>query len=76
MVGKWSCKNPLNIEERILIQKGIENNMTYKQISESCKRPVTTIKNECKRRCKELSEYNAYKAQEDFEMKQRRGKCL
>ncbi len=73
MVGKWMCKNPLTLQERILIKEGLDLNMSYREICDHSKRPKSTIRRECKR-LGDVKNYDAYEAQKDFEQKQRRGK--
>jgi IS30 family transposase len=68
MVGKWSVKNPLTIEERRKIKEGLDLNLTYKEIAEylGTGRHRSTIRKECAR-LGGFENYDPEKAQEHFE---------
>jgi IS30 family transposase len=70
MVGKWSCANPLTIEERRLIKEGLDLNMNYREISEHVGRCKSVVMREAKR-LGDISEYDPDKAQAHFEKLQR-----
>lgn len=72
MVGKWSVRNPLTFQERMVIKNGIENDLSYSEIAYSIKRANTTIKKEA-RRLGDVMDYDPVKAQEHFERKQFEG---
>lgn len=70
MVGKWSCRNPLTIEERRKIMYGLDYGMNYREIAEYVGRCKSVVIRESKRLgC--VSKYNSEFAQIDFEDKQR-----
>lgn len=73
MVGKWSVKNPLTLEERIKIKEGLDKGLSYAQLSEYVGRPKSTIRKECKcrGRAASIEEYDPVKAQMHFEETQR-----
>lgn len=71
MVGKWSCNNPLTIEERRLIQEGLNLNMSYRQIGLHCGRAKSVVMRESKR-LGDVHLYDADKAQTNFEYIQKR----
>ncbi len=73
MVEKWSCRNPLTFEERQKIKEGLMMDMTYRQLGEYVGRAKSVVMREAKR-LGDIRKYDAKKAQEHFEMKQRRGK--
>jgi IS30 family transposase len=73
MVGKWSCRNPITIEEREKIKDGLDMDMSYRQLSQHVGRSKSTVMREAKR-LGDVRKYDPLKAQEHFEMKQRRGK--
>lgn len=68
MVGKWSVKNPLTIEERRKIKEGLDRNLTYHEIAEyvGSGRNRSTIRRECSR-LGNVQDYDPEKAQEHFE---------
>lgn len=70
MVGKWSCQNPLSLEERRKIQEGLEIGLSYSQIAASVERYKSTVMREAKR-LGNIKAYDAEKAQENFEYIQR-----
>lgn len=70
MVGKWSCKNPLTIDERYKIKEGLDLGMSYREIGEHVGRNKSVVLRESKR-MGIVNKYEPQKAQEDFEMKQR-----
>lgn len=69
MVGKWSCFNPLTIEERRLIKEGLDLDMSYGKIALHVGRCKSVVMREAKR-LRDIREYDPEKAQEDFEEKQ------
>lgn len=69
MVGKWSVKNPLTLEERIRIKEGLDANLYYHEIATSIGRGKNTIRKET-RRLGTVDDYDPYKAQQNFEDKQ------
>jgi IS30 family transposase len=71
MVEKWSCQNPLSIEERKLIKEGLDANWTYREIAAHAKRGKSTIMREAKR-LGDIKDYDPEKAQEHFEEIQKR----
>lgn len=71
MVEKWSCRNPLTIQERLLIKEAIDLNMSYSEMSTHVGRCKSVVMRESKR-LGDHSTYNAEKAQEHFEDKQKR----
>lgn len=75
MVGKWSCRNPITIEEREKIKEGLDMDMSYRQLSQHVGRSKSTVMREAKR-LGDVSNYEAKKAQEDFEFKQKRGRVI
>ena len=70
MVCKWIANNPLSIEERVKIQEGIDLDFSYRQIGEHVGRCKSVVMREAKR-FGSVYEYNAVKAQTDFESKQK-----
>lgn len=70
MVNKWICRNPISIQERKKIEEGIKMQMTYREIGEFVGRPKTTVIRESKR-LGNVDKYDAEKAQNDFELKQK-----
>jgi len=70
MVGKWSVKNPLTLEERIKIKEALDLGMSYREMAEYVKRGKTTVKRESKR-LGAIEMYDPKKAQSDFETKQK-----
>ena len=70
MVCKWIANNPLSIQERIKIQEGIGLDFSYRQIGEYVGRCKSVVMREAKR-LGSAYEYNAMKAQTDFEAKQK-----
>lgn len=73
MVGKWSCRNPLTFEEREKIKEGLDMQMTYRQLGEYVGRAKSVVMRESKR-LGDIRKYDPKKAQQHFEMIQRRGK--
>ena len=71
MVEKWSCINPLTIEERRLIKEGLDLNMTYREISLHAGRCKSVVMREAKR-LGNIKDYDPDKAQAHFEEKQKR----
>ena len=71
MVEKWSCINPLSIEERKLIKEGLDLNMSYREISIHVGRCKSVVMREAKR-LGDIKIYDPEKAQENFEEKQKR----
>ncbi len=73
---KWSCKNPLTIEERYRIKELMDCNLSSREIGEQLDRAKSTILRESKR-LGDRSIYDAELAQKDFETKQHEGwkKC-
>lgn len=73
---KWSCRNPLTIEDRRVIQHGIESGLSSRQIGKEIIRCKSVILRESKR-LGDSKEYNAELAQEHFENTQKQGweKC-
>lgn len=71
MVEKWSCINPLTIDERRLIKEGLDLNMSYREISIHAGRCKSVVMREAKRlgTCKD---YDPDMAQAHFEDKQMR----
>lgn len=69
---KWSCRNPLSIEERKSIENGIRLGRSSREIGKEINRNKSIILRESKR-LGNSDEYNAEKAQENFEYKQREG---
>lgn len=70
MVNKWSCKNPLTIEERRLIKEALDLNMNYREIGLHVGRHKSVVMREAKR-LGDVSKYDAEMAQTHFEKKQR-----
>lgn len=66
MVGKWSVKNPLTIDERKLLQEGLRLNLSYAQLAQYVGRDKSTLWREAKR-LGDVENYTAEKAQEHFE---------
>ncbi len=71
MVGKWSCINPLTIEERRKVKEALDLNMTYSEMSLHVGRCKSVVMRESKR-LGDVKIYDPEKAQEDFEEKQKR----
>jgi|GEM_PF-6090576 IS30 family transposase len=69
---KWSCRNPLTIEERKIIQQGIESGLSSRQIGKEIQREKSIILRESKR-LGDLKNYKAELAQQHFEDTQRKG---
>jgi len=71
MVGKWSCINPLTIEEREKVKEGLDMNMSYSELAIHVGRCKSVVMRESKRLGSPIN-YNPEKAQKDFEHKQKR----
>jgi IS30 family transposase len=71
MVEKWSCINPLTLDERRLIKEGLDLNMCYREIGQHAGRSKSVVLRESKR-LGDISKYDPDKAQKDFEEKQRK----
>ncbi len=73
---KWSCRNPLTIEDRKIIEEGIKNQLSSREIAKEINRVKSVVLRESKR-LGERSRYDATLAQEHFENRQREGweKC-
>lgn len=69
MVGKWSVKNPLTIEERIKIKEGLDLNLSYSQLAVFVGRYKSTVMREAKR-LGTPEEYDPFEAQRNFEQGQ------
>lgn len=73
---KWSCRNPLSIDDRKFIQHGITSGMSSREIGKEIGRCKSVVLRESKR-LGDIKNYDAEMAQHDFEKKQREGwkKC-
>lgn len=73
---KWSCRNPLTIEDRRTIQHGIKCGLSSREIGKEINREKSVVLRESKR-LGDASDYNADLAQMHFEDTQRKGweKC-
>ena len=71
MVQKWSCVNPLTIQERRLIKEGLDLNMSYREIALHANRCKSVVLREAKR-LGDVNKYDPDKAQKNFEDKQMR----
>lgn len=69
MVSRVKARNPLTIEEREQIERGILLGESYGSIAAIVGRNKSTIIRESKR-LGEAADYDAEKAQKDFELKQ------
>ena len=67
---KWSCRNPLTIEERKIIESGIKEGLSSRQIGSLINRGKSVILRESKR-LGDLENYDAVNAQKKFEKIQR-----
>jgi IS30 family transposase len=70
---KWSCRNPLTIEDRKVIQMGIKSGLSSREIGREIDRDKSIILRESKR-LGGVDKYDATKAQENFENKQIEGR--
>lgn len=70
MVGRWSCRNPLTLQERIKIRESIDMDMTYREMSKHVGREKSVLVKECNKRGG-YENYDPHKAQEQFEKIQR-----
>lgn len=70
MPGRWIAINPLSIEERLKVKEGLELDMSYSQLAEHVGRCKSVVMREAKR-LGGPGDYDAYKAQQDFEAKQK-----
>ncbi len=69
MVGKWKCFNPLTLEERLKLQQGLKQGLSYGKLALYVGRHKSVVLRESKRLGSHLL-YNAEEAQKDFEYKQ------
>lgn len=70
MVNMFKCKNHLTLEDRKKIQEGISLGLTYRAIGETINRGKSVIIREAKR-LGNFKDYDAEKAQKNFESKQK-----
>ncbi len=70
MPNKWIAINPLTIEERILIKEALELDLTYSKMALHVGRDKSVVMRESKR-LGDIRKYDPYKAQKDFEQKQK-----
>lgn len=70
MFVRWACRNPVNINERKAIEKGLRDGLTYTEIGKLIDREKTTVRREANR-LGSFQNYNAEKAQEHFERLQK-----
>jgi IS30 family transposase len=73
MPGKWSCKNPLTLQERKLIAEALALDLSYRAMAEYVGRNKSTVMRESKRLGK-VEDYDAEEAQDHFECMQRAGR--
>lgn len=69
MVGKWSVKNPLTLEERKKIKEAIDMDMSYSKMAIYVGRYKSTVMRESKR-LGNVNDYDPEKAQLAFEQGQ------
>lgn len=70
MPCRWIAMNPLSIEERLKIKEGLELDLSYGQLAKHVGRGKSVVMREAKR-LGDIRKYDAYKAQKDFEEKQK-----
>ncbi len=70
MPGRWIAINPLSIDERLKVKEGLELDLSYSQLALHVGRCKSVVMREAKRLGKP-EEYDAHKAQADFEAKQK-----
>jgi|GEM_PF-6553745 len=66
----FKCRNPLSFDDRKKIQHGIRIQFSYAEIAMSINRVKSVIQREVKRFAK-VADYDAQKAQKNFESKQK-----
>lgn len=73
---KWSCRNPLKLEDRQKIQEGLQLGLSSREIARMIHREKTVILRESMR-LGDREKYDAILAQIHFETTQRKGweKC-
>jgi len=71
MVNKWPCINPLTIEERRKIMEGLALDLSYRELGLHVGRLKSVVMRESKR-LGDVKNYDADKAQQDFENKMKR----
>lgn len=73
MPGKWMCKNPLSLEQRMKIEIGLSMKLTYSELAVYVGRCKSVVLRESKR-LGDHKDYDAHLAQQDFEHKQMKRK--
>lgn len=70
MPCRWIAMNPLSIEERLKVKEGLDLNLSYSALAAHVGRCKSVVMRESKR-LGDIKKYDAYKAQKDFEEKQK-----
>jgi IS30 family transposase len=70
MPGKWIAMNPLSLDERIKIYKGLALGLSYGNLAKYVGRCKSVVMREAKRLGR-YQDYDPVKAQNDFEYKQK-----
>jgi len=70
MPCRWRAMNPLSIEERLKVKEGLDLDLSYGALATYVGRCKSVVMRESKR-LGDIRKYDAYKAQEDFEAKQK-----